>query len=567
MKKGQRGRKKSQEPKLKPIEEIAMSAGIRKKYLELYGPYKAKISLDILKGMRKGKKGKYVLLTSVTPTPFGEGKTLTAIALSMAFRRLRKKAISCIMQPHLGGIFGIKGTGTGAGLSQVFPSEDANLHLTGDTHAVMSAHNLCAAYLDNSIFRGNPMNIDPASITWTRAIDTNDRSLRVINTGLGSKTDGISRKTGFKIAPASELMEILTLAEGVKDLRERIGRTIVAFTIKGKPVTCEDIKVAGAMTLLLKDALKPNLLQTTEHTPCFMHAGSFGNTSLGSSSLIADRIALGLCDYVVTETGFGTDMGAEKFFDIKCRISGLKPDACVIVCSARAFKAHSGDFDVNATRRLLRELSRENVSAVERGLSNLEKHAENLHTFGVPVVVCINRFPEDTDKEVHAISRRAQGLGVSGVVVSDAFTTGGQGAIELAESIMRSCKEKSGFKFLYPLDIPIKDKIRRIAKTIYGAKEVVFSEEASKKALAFKKLKLDNLPVCVAKTHLSISHNPKRIGRPHGFKFPVEDLEVHNGAGHITAYSSDIKTLPGLPKVPRGTKIDIDEEEKAVGLF
>ncbi len=566
MKKKQSLHKRPQKTNLKPIEEIARSAGIRKKYLELYGPYKAKVSLDILKTIKKGKKGKYILATSVTPTPFGEGKTLTAIALSMAFKKLRKKAISCIMQPFLGGIFGVKGTATGAGLSRVFPFEEANLHLTGDMHAVMSAHNLCAAYLDNSIFRGNHLDIDPASITWTRVIDTNDRSLRAINTGLGAKSDGISRKTGFEIVPASELMEILTLAESVKDLRERIGRIVVAFTTKGKPVTCESIKVAGAMTVLLKDALKPNLLQTTEHTPCFMHSGSFADTSLGSSSLIADKIALGLADYVVTETGFGTDIGAEKFFDIKCRISGLKPDACLIVCSARSFKAHSVEVDINAGR-LPRELSRENVSAVEKGLSNLEKHIENLRTFGAPIVVCINRFREDTDKEIYAISRRAQGLGVFAVAVSDAVATGGQGAVPLAECLIKACREKSGFRFLYPLDISIKDKIRRISKTIYGAKDVTFSEEVNKKMISLKKLKMDNLPICVAKTHLSISHNPKRKGRPHGFKFPVEYIEIHNGAGFITAYSDNIKTLPGLPKVPRGTKIDIDDEGNTVGLF
>jgi len=566
MAKPQRGRKKSPKQNLKPIEEIARAAGIRKKYLELYGSYKAKVSLDILKTMGRGKKGKYILLTSVTPTPFGEGKTLTAIALSMAFKRLRKKAISCIMQPFLGGIFGIKGTGTGAGLSRVFPSEEANLHLTGDMYAVMSAHNLCAAYLDNSIFRGNPLAIDPASIAWTRVINTNDRSLRAINTGLGSKSDGISRKTAFKIVPASELMEILTLSESVKDLRERVGRIIVAFTVKGKPVTCDNLKVAGAMTVLLKDALKPNLLQTTEFTPCLMHAGSFANISLGSSSIIADKIALGLSDYVFTETGFGTDTGAEKFFDIKCRASGLKPDACVIVCSVRSFKAHSVDFS-SGTEKLPRELSRENVSAVEKGLSNLEKHVENLRIFNVPVVLCINRFREDTDKEIHVISRRARGLGVFAVTVNDAVTTGGQGAIALAESLIRACKEKADFRFLYPLDIPLKDKIRRIAKTIYGAKEVTFSEEANKKALALKKLKLDTLPVCVAKTHLSISHNPKRKGRPHGFKFPIGDIEIHSGAGHITAYSDNVKSLPGLPKIPRGTRIDINEDGNTVGLF
>ena len=558
--------KKAKKIYLKPITEIAKSAGIRKAFLETYGPYKAKVSPDILKSLKKKKSGKYILVTSITPTPFGEGKTLTAIGLSMAFGKLKKKAIPCIMQPSLGGIFGIKGPATGSGMSQVFPRDDANLHLTGDSYAVEAAHNLCAAYLDNSIFNGNPLNIDLGSITWKRATSANDRSLRNVNTGLGSKADGVSRKTGFGTVASSELMAVLTLTDDIKKMRANIGKIILGFTKNGKPITCEDIKVAGAMTVLLKDAIKPNLIQTTENTPCFMHTGSLGDISLGSSSIVADKIALRLCDYVITETGFGADLGAEKFFDIKCRISGLKPDAAVIVCSTRGLKMHSGDFEISATK-LPKQLSRENISAIERGLSNLGKQVENLRTFGVPVVVCINRFSSDTDKEINAIKRRAESLGANGIAVSDVWAMGGQGGMELAESLIKVCKPKHDFRFLYPLDMPIKDKIKRIARTIYGAKEVEFSDEAAKKALAFKKIKLDNLPVCIAKTHLSLSSNPKRKGRPHGFKLPIEDLEISNGAGYITAFCDNVKTLPGLPKVPRGTKIDIDEEGKVKGLF
>ncbi|UCD55837.1 MAG: formate--tetrahydrofolate ligase [Candidatus Omnitrophota bacterium] len=564
MKKRSPNIKKIEKTHLKPIGEIAQSAGIRKKFLQEHGPYKAKISLDILKGLKK--KGKYVLVTSITPTPFGEGKTLTAIGLSMAFKKLKKKALSCIMQPSLGGLFGIKGTATGSGASRVFPAEDANLYLTGDLYATQAAHNLCAAYMDNSIFKDNPLDIDAESITWKRAISANDRSLRSINIGLGSKTDGISRKTGFDITASSELMSILALAGDLKDLRERIGKIVIGFTKKGKPVTCEDIKVAGAMTVLMKDAIKPNLLQTTEHTACLMHTDSCANISLGTGSIVADKIALGISDYAIVETGFGADMGAEKFFDIKCRASGLKPDAAVIVCSTRAFKMHSGDFEIT-TIKPPREITRENISAIERGLSNLEKQIRNLRTFGIPVVVCINRFSTDTDKEIHAIKCRAIDLGANSVAVSDAWKTGGQGGIELAENIIEACKIKHDFRFLYPLDMPIKDKIRRIARTIYGAGDVAFSDQANKKALIFKKLKFDNLPICMAKTHLSLSHNPKRKGRPHGFKFPVEDIRLYRGAGYISVFCGNVKTLPGLPKIPRGTKIDINEDGKITGLF
>jgi len=558
-------RKRKEALHLRPISDVARSLGIRKKYVELYGQYKAKISLDILSSLKKRKKGKYILITSLTPTPFGEGKTVSAIGLSMAFAKLKKRAVACIMQPALSGIFGMKGSASGAGRAQVFPRGDANLHLTGDNHAVESAHNLCAAYLENSIFNGNPLDIDSGSVTWKRVMDVGDRALRNISVGLGGKTDGISRKTGFDLTSTSELMAILALAENLKDLRERVGKIVLAFTKKGKPITCEDIKAAGAMTALLKDALKPNLLQTTEGTAAFMHTGAFGTTSLGTASTVADKIALGLSDYVLSESSFGADIGAEKFFDIKCRINGLKPDAAVIVCSVRALKMHSGDFEIS-TQKMPRELLRENISAVERGFTNLEKQIENVRTFGVPVVLCINRFSGDTEKEIAAITRRAADLGAGIFAVSDAYASGSEGAQELAKAVMEACKTKSAFRFLYPLDMPVKDKLRRIARTMYGAKDVVFSEAVNKKALAFRKLKMDNLPVCVAKTRLSLSHNTKRKGRPHGFKFPVDDIWLSAGAGFITALSGGIKMMPGLPKIPRGVKIDVNDEEKIIGL-
>lgn len=559
--------KKPKKTEPKPIVDIARSIGIKKKYLELYGTYKAKILLEGAIVRKTKKTGKYIIVTSITPSPMGEGKTVTTIGLSMAFNQLKKKSIACIPQPSLSGVFGSKGAGTGAGLAQVFPQKDINLHFTGDTHAVGYAHNLCAAYLDNSVHKGNSFNLKLDSASWGRVLDINDRSLRNINIGLGSKADGVSRKTGFELTTSSEIMGILTLAESLKDLRQKIGKIVLGFTEKGKPVTCEDIKVAGAMTAVLKDAIKPNLVQTQEGTACFVHAGSIGNISLGMSSVIADKVALGLCDYVVAETGFGADMGAEKFFDIKCRTSGIRPDAAVLVCSVRGLKMHSGDFDITAEKPVPREAFRENISAVERGLSNLEKQIENVRTFGVPVIVCINRFSTDTEKEIMAIKRKAIDLGATTVAVSDIYASGGGGGLELAKAVIEACKTKHGFRFLYPLDLPLKDKIKRIAKTTYGAKEIKFSDEANKKMLELKKLKLDNFPVCMAKTQSSLSHSPKRKGRPHGFKLPIEDLELYHGAGYITVFCGDINTIPGLPKVPRGTKIDVNEEGKIIGLL
>jgi len=569
-KKKQVKRQRPSKPKLqlKPIREVARVIGMREKYLECYGPHKAKVSLDILTAVKKKKRGKYVLISSITPTPLGEGKTTQAIGLSMALNRLKKRSVACLLEPSFGGVLGIKGTGTGGGLSQAYPRDDANLNLMGDSRAVVVAQNLCASYIDNSIFFGNPLHIDPNSITLKRLTSVNDRFLRSISTGLGSKSDGIPRRTGFEQASSSELMSILALSEDYKDLRERVGRIIIGYTEKGKPITCEDLKVAGSMAAVLRDALKPNLLQTREGTPCFMHTGSSGDTALGSGSVIADKIALGLCDYVISESGFGADLGAEKFFDIKCRISGLKADAVVIVCSIRGLKMHSGDCEVFMGKPLPREIYRENVSAVERGFSNLEKQLENLQTFGVPIVVCINRFKDDTEKEIEAIKKRVAGLGGVRVAVSDVYARGGEGGADLAESLIEACKERGQFRYLYPVDIPLKDKIRRIARTMYGAKEVSFSESAGKKAIQFKKLKIDNLPVCMDKTHLSLSPSSKRKGRPHGFKYPVEDIQVFGGAGYIVASSiGSPRTLPGFPKVPRGVKVNIDEDGRITGLF
>jgi len=558
--------RKTKKMELKPIESIALSAGVKKKHLEPCGPYKAKVSPDILKSSKKKKKKtKYILITSVTPTILGEGKTLTAIALSMAFKKLKKKAIACIPQPSLAGVFGIKGTGTGSGCSRVLPTDSINLHFTGDGRAVEAAHNLCAAYLDDSIFKGNHFDVNTDSIIWKRVVDVNDRALRNVNIGMGGKSDGVSRKTTFELTAASELMAILTLSQDFNDLRSRIASSTVAFTKKEKPLTCEDMKATGAISALLRDALKPNIVQTIEGTPCFVHTSSKADVSIGGTSVIADKIALGISDYVITETGFGADLGAEKFFDIKCRASGLSPDAAVIVCTTRALKVHSGDFNVTS-KKIPREFFRENVSAIERGLSNLEKQIENLRTFGVPVVICINRFNGDSEKEINAIHRRAADLGAHSVAVNKAWSDGGEGAVELAKRVIEASSVKSTFRFLYPLDIPITDKIKRIAKTLYGATEVTYSEEAQQKMALFKKLKIDNLPICMVKTPFSLSHNIKKKGRPHSFRLPVDDLYIASGAGYIAAICSHAQAMPGLPSISRTAKIDINENGEIAGL-
>ncbi|MDD5422247.1 MAG: formate--tetrahydrofolate ligase [Candidatus Omnitrophota bacterium] len=557
----------AREVKLKPITEIAKKLGIQEDELELHGKYKAKVELSILKRIKGNPDGKYIDVTAITPTPLGEGKTVTTIGLSMGLARLGKKVSTCIRQPSLGPVFGIKGGAAGGGYSQVVPMEDFNLHLTGDVHAVGLAHNLCAAFLDNSLFRGNKLNIDPSAILWRRVVDVSDRSLRNITIGQGSKEDGVPRQTGFDITVASEVMAILALACDLKDLRQRIGRIVVAFTYDGKPVTTEDLKVAGAMAVLLKDAIKPTLMQTSENTPCFVHTGPFANIAHGNNSIIADRMALKLSEYVVTESGFGADCGAEKAFNIKCRIGALVPSAVVIVCSVRALKMHSGRFKVAAGKPLSEDLLRENIEAIEEGAVNLEKHIENIRLFGLPAVVAINRFTTDTDKEIEAVRKKALAAGADDAVVSDVWARGGQGGIDLARAVVKAADKPSHFKFLYSLDDSIEQKIERIAKSVYGAAHVEYSPEAVKKITLYTKLGYDKLPICMAKTHLSLSHDPELKGKPAGFTVPIRDIRVAAGAGFLYPLCGQMRTMPGLPSDPAGAHIDLDEDGNVVGLF
>ncbi|RKY01610.1 formate--tetrahydrofolate ligase, partial [Candidatus Poribacteria bacterium] len=532
------------------------------------GKYKAKVLLEVLEKFKDRPNAKYIDVTAITPTPLGEGKTVTTIGLSMALNRIGYKAITCIREPSMGPVFGIKGGATGGGYSQVVPMEDVNLHLTGDIHAVSIAHNLLAAFIDNHLAKGNKLGIDPHSITWPRVVDVEDRALRHIIIGLGGKQNGIPRETRFDIAVASEVMAILALATSLKDLRERIGRIVIGFTYDGKPVTAEDLKCAGAMTVLLKDALKPNLLQTLEGTPCFVHTGPFANIAHGNSSIIADLIAIKLGDYVVTESGFGADCGMEKFMNIKCRYSGLVPDAVVIVCTVRALKVHSGRYKAVPGKPLDPGLLEEDVKAVEEGCANLEKQIENAKLFGVPAVVAINKFDTDTDKEIEAIKERALAAGAVAAEVSEVWAKGGEGGIKLAEAVVEAANMPKQFKFLYELDWPIEKKIETIATKIYGAGSVEFLPEARRKIRLYKKLGWDKLPICMAKTHLSLSHDPNLKGRPEGFTLPVRDIHASIGAGFLYALCGDIRTMPGLPSHPAGEKIDIDlETGKIVGLF
>ncbi|MDP2911750.1 MAG: formate--tetrahydrofolate ligase [Candidatus Omnitrophota bacterium] len=559
----------AQTAKLKPIIEIAKRIGIKEDELELYGKYKAKISLSILSRIKNKPFGKYIDVTAITPTPLGEGKTVTTIGLSLGLNKLKKKVITTLRQPSMGPVFGIKGGAAGGGYSQVLPMEDINLHFTGDIHAVGAANNLLAAFIDNSVAKGNKLNINPDTIITRRVVDISDRSLRQIRTGLGGEENGIPRDTGFDITVASEVMAILALSNSLLDLRQRIGKIIAAFTYDGKPVTAQDLKCAGAMTVLLKDAIKPNLVQTTENTPCIMHAGPFANIAHGNNSILADMIALRLADYVVTESGFGADCGAEKFMDIKCRVPGLKPpDSVVIVCSVRALKMHGGAFKAAPGKKIDEALlKKEDVDAVRKGAGNLEKHIENIKLFGVPVVVAINRFLYDTDKELAAVKEIAIKAGAEDVALSEVWEKGGEGGMELARAVIKTCEKKSNFRFLYPLDIPIKEKIELIAKKIYGAKDVSYSEEAGKKIDCYTKLGYDKLPICMAKTHLSLSHDPELKARPRDFILPVRDIRVSAGAGFLYPLCGQMRTMPGLPSVPAGTKVDIDSEGKITGLF
>ncbi|MFC1632099.1 formate--tetrahydrofolate ligase [Candidatus Omnitrophota bacterium] len=553
--------------KLTPIKTIAKKLGLKEKELELYGDYKAKVSLSVLERLKKRSNGKYIDVTAITPTPLGEGKTVTTIGLAMGLNRIGKKTTVCIRQPSLGPVFGIKGGAAGGGYSQVVPMEDFNLHLTGDVHAVGLAHNLCAAFLDNSILKGNPCNIDPGSVMWRRVVDVSDRFLRNIKIGLGGPQDGFERKSGFDITVASEVMAILALTNSLKDLRKRLGRIVLATTKDGKPVTAEDIKVAGAMAVLLKDAIKPNLLQTLDNTPCLVHAGPFANIAHGNSSILADKIALKLSEYVVTESGFGADCGAEKFLNLKCRISGLRPDCVVMVGTVRALKMHSGRFKVVAGKPMDPELLKENLAALEEGCVNLEKHIENMKLFGVPVVVAINKFTADTKNEIELVRKKAIAAGAEEAVVSDVWASGSKGGALLAQAVVRATEKKSSFKFLYPLDWSIKKKIETIATKIYGAKDVKYEPAADQAIALYAKLGYSKVPLCMAKTHLSLSHDPKLKGRPDGFTLPIRDVRASVGAGFLYPLCGTMRTMPGLPTHPAGEKVDLDKNGNVVGLF
>jgi formate--tetrahydrofolate ligase len=553
--------------KLTPIKTIAKKLGLKDKELALYGDYKAKVSLSVLERLKKRRTGKYIDVTAITPTPLGEGKTVTTIGLSMALNRIGKKTTVCIRQPSLGPVFGIKGGAAGGGYSQVVPMEDFNLHLTGDVHAVGLAHNLCAAFLDNSVLKGNPLNIDPSSIMWRRVVDVSDRFLRNIKIGLGGAQDGFERDSGFDITVASEVMAILALTSSLKDLRKRLGRIVLATSKDGKAVTAEDIKVAGAMAVLLKDAINPNLLQTLDNTPCFVHAGPFANIAHGNSSILADQIALRLSEYVVTESGFGADCGAEKFFNIKCRISGLKPDCVVLVATVRALKMHSGKFKVVAGKPLDPGLLKENLEALAEGCVNLEKQIENMNLFGVPVVVAINKFSTDSKNEIELIRKKAIAAGAEDAVLSEVWAKGSKGGTNLARAVVKAAEKKSSFKFLYPSDWPIKKKIETIARKIYGAGQVQYEDAAEKAIALYTKLGYDKLPLCMAKTHLSLSHDPKLKGRPRGFTLPIRDVRASVGAGFLYPLCGTMRTMPGLPTHPAGEKVDLDKNGNVVGLF
>jgi formyltetrahydrofolate synthetase len=549
-----------------PIRGIARKLKIDEKYLIPYGKYIAKIDLSLLNKIKNKPKGKYILITAITPTPLGEGKTVTTIGLAMALNKIGKPTSVCIRQPSLGPVFGIKGSAGGGGYSQVLPREDFDLHFTGDAHAVGLAHNIAAAFLDNSLFRGNKFDIDINKIYWRRVVDIGDRFLRKVKIGLGSKLDGIPRESSFDITAASEIMAILALARDLGDLRRRLGKIVLAEDKSGNPVTAEDIKVAGLMSVLLKGAIKPNLIQTIENTPCFVHAGPFANIAHGNSSIIQDKVALALSDFVVTEAGFGADCGAEKFFDIKCRIGGLKPDAAVIVCSLRALKAHGGICKVVAGKPLEKCLSQENIPAIEKGLPNLAKQIENIKLFGVPVVVAINKFTSDTKREIDFVREKVMELGADDCRVSEVWQKGSIGGIDLAKSVVKLANKPSRVKLLYPLNASIKEKINIIAIKIYGAKSVRYSKLAKGKIKIYSKRGWDKLPICMAKTHLSLSHDPNLKGRPRNFVLPIKDIRAYVGAGFLAPLCGQVQTMPGLPSHPRGENIDIDEKGDIIGL-
>jgi formate--tetrahydrofolate ligase len=560
---------------MKPIIEIAKQIGLTEDDIELYGKYKAKIKLEVLDKLKNNPEGKFIDITAVTPTPLGEGKTVMNIGLTQGLAKIGKNVISTLREPSMGPVFGIKGGAAGGGYSQVVPMEDINLHFTGDIHAVSTANNLLAAMIDNEVFhptfkRANPNNIDPNSISWRRVVDLNDSAMTNITLGNVSRhpTEGYPRDTGYDISVASEVMAILALANDLKDLRKRFSRIIVAMSKDGKPVTAEDVKAAGAMAVVMKDALKPNLVQTVENVPCIMHAGPFANIAIGNNSVIADKIALKLADYVVTESGFAADCGAEKLLNIKCRSSGLRPDCIVVNATIRALKMHGDGYDFPPGKTPPKEVMfGENVEAVRKGCVNLAKHIENMKKFGVPVVVCINRFTPDTDAEVETVAEEAKKAGAEEAIPVTAWADGGDGAVDLARAVVAACDKPSNFKFLYPDEASIKEKIETIAKEIYGAAGVEYSELAEQKIKLYTEWGLDKLPICVAKTHLSISHDPSLKGAPSGFTLPVRDIRPSAGAGFLYPLCGEMRTMPGMPSKPASINVDIDETGKTVGLF
>ena len=549
----------AQQAKMQKITDVAAKLGISEDDIELYGKYKAKLSYDLIRRVKDKKDGKLILVTAITPTPAGEGKSTTTVGLAQGLAKLGKKVIVALREPSLGPCMGIKGGAAGGGYSQVVPMEDINLHFTGDFHAITSAHMLLAAMLDNHIQQGNALNIDPRRIAWKRVVDMNDRELRNIVVGLGGKAHGVPRQDGFDITVASEVMAILCLASSLHDLKERLAKIIVAYDYNGNPVTAGQIKAQGAMAALLKDAVKPNLVQTLENVPAIIHGGPFANIAHGCNSVMATQTGMKLADYTITEAGFGADLGAEKFFDIKCRYAGLKPDATVIVATVRALKMHGG---IPKT-----ELKTPNVEAVKKGLVNLEKHIENVKKFGVPCVVAINIFAQDTAEELEAVREHCAKHGVN-VALSDVFAKGGEGGIDLAKEVIALADSgESKFAPIYPLDMSLKGKIETIAKEIYGADGVNYTKEADKALKEFEELGYGNLPICMAKTQYSFSDDPALLGRPSGFKITIRNCRIAAGAGFIVVLTGDVMTMPGLPKVPAAEKIDVTDDGVISGLF
>ena len=549
----------AQEANMLPIKEVASTIGLTEDDLELFGKYKAKISMEKIKALETKPDGKLVLVTAINPTPAGEGKTTTMIGLAQAMNAIGKKTIVAMREPSLGPCFGVKGGAAGGGYAQVVPMEDINLHFTGDIHAITAAHNLISAMLDNVIHQGNPLNIDVRTIVWKRVVDLNDRALRHITIGLGGKVNGVPREDGFDITVASEIMAILCLANDLEDLKKRVSRIILAYNTKGEPVTVDDIKATGAVTILLKDAIKPNLVQTLDHTPVFVHGGPFANIAHGCNSVMATKLAMKLGDYALTEAGFGADLGAEKFLDIKCRYAGLKPDAVVLVATIRALKMHGGVDKKN--------LNEENLEALKIGVENLTKHIENIQQYHLPLIVAINAFPTDTKAELDLLNETCKAMGVH-VALSEVWAKGAEGGKDLAQKLVELIdNEKADFHPIYELDGSIEDKIEQIAKKIYGADGIVLDKKAKRMAKQLTKLGMDQLPICVAKTQYSLSDDRKLLGRPKGFKITITDLIPCAGAGFVVALSGEIMRMPGLPKVPAANGMDILEDGTIIGLF